>query len=455
MAANGISTLATKELRQIAKLELAQTKRIAQGNARPYYDITLLPTRYSDNVVVDNPNLAEFTVTPSVTRAGISKVTYTGYHNDDVAFTDTATVTATTTSNNFIVSSPPENTTVLYTGYLLADYTGDWTFTLTGDDSSYLWIGANAVSGYTTANENLFANYNTVGTVTLALTAGTYYPVRLLYGNGPATGYLNLTYAHTGQATTNNFTGKLFSPGATLAEGRPWVAVAPVTTGSLLIPDTSSRVTMSPGLAVGTTTTSPFTVEGWFYSTVNPGTDSGPVLLSTTTGSGTPAYYKALTVNVNSSTQVVVDSNGAAATAFDFAQTMVINAWYYLAVSRDTSGYIQVWMAKKGDATAAASTTGRYDSAGAGAAWELTGLSDCIGTFVPANRFTTGYISNLRVTNTNLYTTTDATIAVPTAPFTEVTGTVLLVNDTTLTDQTGNQTLTAVGTAAGNALNPF
>lgn len=56
MSANGISTLATKELRQIAKLELAATKRATDGNARPYYDLTQLPTLYDDNSVVDNEN---------------------------------------------------------------------------------------------------------------------------------------------------------------------------------------------------------------------------------------------------------------------------------------------------------------------------------------------------------------------------------------------------------------
>jgi len=54
MAANGISTLSTKEARQIAKLELAATKRAADGNPRATYDITLLPTRYDGNDVVDN-----------------------------------------------------------------------------------------------------------------------------------------------------------------------------------------------------------------------------------------------------------------------------------------------------------------------------------------------------------------------------------------------------------------
>jgi hypothetical protein len=50
MAANGISTLLTKEARQIAKLDLAAAKR---GES---YDRDLLPTKYVGNTVFDNPN---------------------------------------------------------------------------------------------------------------------------------------------------------------------------------------------------------------------------------------------------------------------------------------------------------------------------------------------------------------------------------------------------------------
>jgi len=57
MAANGISTLATKELRQKAKLDLAASERAADGNSRATYDITLLPTQYNDNSVINNPNV--------------------------------------------------------------------------------------------------------------------------------------------------------------------------------------------------------------------------------------------------------------------------------------------------------------------------------------------------------------------------------------------------------------
>lgn len=57
MSANGISTLSTKEERQRAKLDLAATNRTVGGNARSTYDMTLLPTQYDGDGVIDNPNI--------------------------------------------------------------------------------------------------------------------------------------------------------------------------------------------------------------------------------------------------------------------------------------------------------------------------------------------------------------------------------------------------------------
>jgi hypothetical protein len=74
MAANGISTLSSKELKQTTKLDMAEAKRQGKivaldgtwtGSAnisQPFYrtlnilDLDLLPTVYSGNVAVDNPN---------------------------------------------------------------------------------------------------------------------------------------------------------------------------------------------------------------------------------------------------------------------------------------------------------------------------------------------------------------------------------------------------------------
>ena len=63
MAANGISTLANKKLRQEAKLTLANADREARNVVEPgrYADVTAdinqLPTKYdTDNSLIDNAN---------------------------------------------------------------------------------------------------------------------------------------------------------------------------------------------------------------------------------------------------------------------------------------------------------------------------------------------------------------------------------------------------------------
>ncbi len=55
MAANGISTLPTKQARQEAKLALAADRRAETGRSSEL-DMSLLPTVYVDNDLYDNPN---------------------------------------------------------------------------------------------------------------------------------------------------------------------------------------------------------------------------------------------------------------------------------------------------------------------------------------------------------------------------------------------------------------
>ena len=64
MAANGISTLANKKLKQEAKLALANADRAARNVVEPgrYADVTAdinqLPTKYdTDNSLIDNANI--------------------------------------------------------------------------------------------------------------------------------------------------------------------------------------------------------------------------------------------------------------------------------------------------------------------------------------------------------------------------------------------------------------
>lgn len=88
MSANGISTLVTKELKQKAKLDLAAIDRAAVSNPRATYDITLLPTQYNGNIILDNISDGNV-LTPG--RPWIATVSFTVYE----AFGTTSAITTT------------------------------------------------------------------------------------------------------------------------------------------------------------------------------------------------------------------------------------------------------------------------------------------------------------------------------------------------------------------------
>lgn len=82
--------------------------------------------------------------------------------------------------------------------------TGNYTFSLTTDDAGYMWIGSNAVSGYTTSNatiQNGGLHGSLEVTAVVSLVAGQYYPMRIQFGNG-STGPLEFRfrYKRTGES---------------------------------------------------------------------------------------------------------------------------------------------------------------------------------------------------------------------------------------------------------------
>jgi hypothetical protein len=245
MAANGISTLATKELRQIAKLDLAQTKRQASGDTTaPYYrenntyDVDNLPTKYSSNTVVDNANagglllgrpwinVASITFTSGVYHRTVTGTTNAnGYFgtdftpaNDDLTFFDTYAATSQGVYTSLNLSSLPEYTSIMLTGYFLAPTTDTYTFYTNTDDASYMWIGPDAITGYTHTNA-IVQNGGLHGPVevsgTVAMTANIYYPFRVMFGNLTGTGIMTVSWASSTQAKTSTWTGKLFYNSAT------------------------------------------------------------------------------------------------------------------------------------------------------------------------------------------------------------------------------------------------
>jgi hypothetical protein len=227
----------SKQERQIRKLTIAEAKRKAFGDVtKPYYrvnntyDLTLLPDTYA-TAADDNANSGGLLDgRPWVNYAGIAfasniwRTDYEGYFYDDPAFFDTAALKAAPNDYNGTDTSINEpalvnNTSIEYKGYFLATYTGSHTFYLNTDDGSWLWIGLTALSGYTTANA-LVQNGGLHGvnevSATISLVAGTYYPIRIQFGNGPAgPGVMVASYAHSGQAKTSTWTGKIFYNTAT------------------------------------------------------------------------------------------------------------------------------------------------------------------------------------------------------------------------------------------------
>lgn len=204
MAENGISTLATKAERQIAKLELAQTKRQLVGTAGyrelRYYDANLLPARYQENDTVFTPHPdglqpgRPWKTTPNV-LSGLWRSQYTGYFNGDWTWFDTQTPTASIQVNDF--TFPDGVCSYQWLGYFKAPHTANYTFYLTSDDRAQFWLGDKAITGYTDGNWDVFSDAGTGEQITdpIALTAGQYYPIRLQYGDAGGTSILNFSWS--------------------------------------------------------------------------------------------------------------------------------------------------------------------------------------------------------------------------------------------------------------------
>ena len=226
----------SKQERQLRKLYIAQAKKQAFGDVtKPYYrvnntfDITLLPDTYA-TAADDNPNTGGLLEgRPWVNYAGIAfapniwRTDYEGYFNDVLSFFATAALKAAPNDYNGTDTTINEaalaaTTSIEYKGYFLASYTGTHTFYLNSDDASYLWLGLTALSGYTTGNalvNNGGLHGPTEVSAAVNLVAGTYYPVRIQFGNNTGPGVMTASYAHSGQAKTSTWTGKIFYNTAT------------------------------------------------------------------------------------------------------------------------------------------------------------------------------------------------------------------------------------------------
>ena len=106
----------------------------------------------------------------------------------------------------------------MLTGYFLAPTTDTYTFYTSTDDASYMWIGPDAITGYTHTNavvQNGGLHGVTEVSGTIAMTANIYYPFRVMFGNLTGPGTMTVSWASSTQAKTSTWTGKLFYNSAT------------------------------------------------------------------------------------------------------------------------------------------------------------------------------------------------------------------------------------------------
>jgi hypothetical protein len=148
-------------------------------------------------------------------QSGLFGKRYVGYYADNVSFFATASLHGNTNLTTQIssFSSSADLYSWMWLGYFLAPTTGTYTFYTASDDASHLWIGSNALTGYTTANATV-NNGGLHGTVersgTTSLTAGIYYPIRIMFGENGGGDIITVSFAGPSIAKTTNGSGYYF-----------------------------------------------------------------------------------------------------------------------------------------------------------------------------------------------------------------------------------------------------
>ena len=199
--------------------------------------ITTFPSTGSNfncRVVVGRPfepaSLDDMTIFPEVFTTVLLRRLYfeyfnSGYFNDDVNWFTGRTPTSTgyvndmtniSTATNGAVAGG-DNFSIQWTGNFVPNATGDWTFWTRSDDASYVWIGPNAVTGFTggdggngiVRNGGPHPEQERFGVISLV--TGTSYPIRIQFGELGGGEIFNFSFAGPGQIRTFNGLETFFS----------------------------------------------------------------------------------------------------------------------------------------------------------------------------------------------------------------------------------------------------
>lgn len=160
--------------------------------------------------------------------AGVFKTTYAGYFGSTTGGQDNVNFFATATPQGFggnpatsvqttAITEPAtgdgEQFSCQWIGYFKPTTSETYTFYTSSDDASYMWIGSNAQSGFTTLNATV-KNGGLHGSVeqsgSVVLTAGTYYPIRIQFGEYTGGDVLTFSFSTPSISKRTNVTGLIF-----------------------------------------------------------------------------------------------------------------------------------------------------------------------------------------------------------------------------------------------------
>jgi len=307
--------------------------------------------------IVNNPRRKKTTsnAPSSQYSNGLYGKRYVGYFNDDVNWFDTATlygdVNQLTEINNF--TSDDDYYSWQWFGYFKASSTENYTFYTSSDDASYVWIGDNAVDGYTTANA-IVNNGGLHGAAPaesspVSLVAGTYYPIRIQFGENEGGDAMSFSFSTPTIAQTTNGLGYYYYD--------PNVALA----GSLFFNNPNQFLQFARSEVISVLDPEPFTIEAWIKPTSiktiasagldangNPNGDYGDIIIGDTEGGGN---NWSLQLFNNKLTFYRYNSALGGARFFTSNTQIPLNEWTHVAVAYDGGSTLWIFVNGRLDAT--------------------------------------------------------------------------------------------------------
>ena len=157
---------------------------------------------------------------PEGSLTGLHEAKFSGYlaDNPELLKGKAATQVAVRTTLPFFRDQSFDSlgqNTYMWSGYLVPDISGEWTFKINSDDAAYMWLGNEAIQNWM---DNVSTAQISIGgtheprftTKTITLKKDSVYPIRILYGNWASFGTFNFEVLPPGIANYQTDTTGLF-----------------------------------------------------------------------------------------------------------------------------------------------------------------------------------------------------------------------------------------------------